>query len=168
MIGIDTNILLRLFETDEHPVQTTAARRAVQEHAPVFLSAIVLVEFVWTLRRVFNLGRANIYSRLATIIDAPEFAVAFPQETRRAAELFETGPADFSDYLAGLIADRRRKPGDPNKDLLTRLIAGEHEGRKLSEEELTQNCIFILNAGHETTTNLIGNALEIQIGRAHV
>ena len=31
------------------------------------------------------------------------------------------------------------------------------------EAELTQNCIFILNAGHETTTNLIGNALEIFI-----
>ncbi len=43
--------------------------------------------------------------------------------------------------------------------MLTRLINGEHEGRKLTETELLQNCIFILNAGHETTTNLIGNAL---------
>src|SRR5205814_7546368 len=68
---------------------------------------------------------------------------------------------DFSGYLEGLIDDRRRRPGDREKDLLTRLIAGEHEGRKLSERELSQNCIFILNAGHETTTNLIGNALEI-------
>src|SRR6185295_14479667 len=70
---------------------------------------------------------------------------------------------EFSGYLAGLIDDRRRKPRDPEKDLLTRLIAGEHDGRKLTETELTQNCIFILNAGHETTTNLIGNALEIFI-----
>src|SRR5262249_28161337 len=70
---------------------------------------------------------------------------------------------DFSGYLKGLIEDRRRQPGDPEKDLLTRLIAGEHQGRKLSETELTQNCIFILNAGHETTTNLIGNALEILV-----
>ena len=45
--------------------------------------------------------------------------------------------------------------------MLTRLIAGEHEGRRLTEPELLQNCIFILNAGHETTTNLIGNALHI-------
>ena len=50
-------------------------------------------------------------------------------------------------------------PRDPEKDLLTRLIHHEHEGRTLSEPELLQNCIFILNAGHETTTNLIGNAL---------
>ncbi|NWG24897.1 MAG: cytochrome P450 [Pseudorhodoplanes sp.] len=66
---------------------------------------------------------------------------------------------DFVVYLEGLVADRRRHPGDPEKDVLTRLIAGEHGGRRLSETELLQNCIFILNAGHETTTNLIGNAL---------
>ncbi|MFZ5692512.1 MAG: cytochrome P450 [Pseudomonadota bacterium] len=66
---------------------------------------------------------------------------------------------EFLAYLKILTDDRRRKPGDPNKDVLTRLIIGEHEGRKLTETELLQNCIFILNAGHETTTNLIGNAL---------
>ncbi len=65
---------------------------------------------------------------------------------------------DFLAYLEGLVADRRRKPGDPARDVLTRLIQGEGEER-LGEAELLQNCIFILNAGHETTTNLIGNAL---------
>ena len=70
---------------------------------------------------------------------------------------------DFAEYLKGLVADRRARPGDGERDLLTRLIAGEHDGRRLSEAELLQNCIFILNAGHETTTNLIGNALEILI-----
>lgn len=66
---------------------------------------------------------------------------------------------EFLAYLKILTDDRRRNPGDPNKDVLTRLINGEHDGRKLTETELLQNCIFILNAGHETTTNLIGNAL---------
>ena len=66
---------------------------------------------------------------------------------------------DFLAYLKILTDDRRRNPGDPNKDVLTRLINGEHDGRKLTETELLQNCIFILNAGHETTTNLIGNGL---------
>jgi hypothetical protein len=47
--------------------------------------------------------------------------------------------------------------------LLTRLIRHEHDGRQLAATELVENCIFILNAGHETTTNLIGNALEIFI-----
>jgi cytochrome P450 len=66
---------------------------------------------------------------------------------------------EFCDYLARLVAERRRRPGDPEKDVLTRLIRGEADGERLSEPELLQNCIFILNAGHETTTNLIGGAL---------
>lgn len=64
-------------------------------------------------------------------------------------------------YLRGLVAERRRHPGDPERDVLTRLIQGEASGEKLSEVELLQNCIFLLNAGHETTTNLIGNGLVL-------
>ena len=64
---------------------------------------------------------------------------------------------DFTAYLRGLVADRRARPGDPARDVLTRLIQAEDA---LTEAELLQNCVFILNAGHETTTNLIGNALH--------
>lgn len=67
---------------------------------------------------------------------------------------------DFSVYLQDLIARRRAKPGNPDTDVLTRLINGDDDGQ-LSEGELIQNCIFILNAGHETTTNLIGNGLAL-------
>lgn len=65
----------------------------------------------------------------------------------------------FCDDLARLVEDRRRHPGDPETDILTRLIRGEADGERLSARELLQNCIFILNAGHETTTNLISSAL---------
>ena len=44
--------------------------------------------------------------------------------------------------------------------MLTRLIQGEYDGERLSETELLHNCIFLLNAGHETTTNLIGNGMH--------
>ena len=67
----------------------------------------------------------------------------------------------FTAYLQGLVARRRAAPGDPEVDVLTRLIQGTREGETLSETELLQNCIFILNAGHETTTNLIGNTLAL-------
>ena len=63
----------------------------------------------------------------------------------------------FKAYLKDVVAERTRHLGDPKSDVLTRLILSE--GGALSEVELLQNCIFILNAGHETTTNLIGNAL---------
>jgi cytochrome P450 len=65
----------------------------------------------------------------------------------------------FYSYLQGLVGERRRRPGDPEKDVLTRLIEGEVDGQRLNEMQLLQNVIFILNAGHETTTNLIGNGL---------
>jgi cytochrome P450 len=67
---------------------------------------------------------------------------------------------EFIELLRQLIADRRRKPGDPESDVLTRLIQGEKDGEKLTETELYHQCIFLLNAGHETTTNLIGNGLS--------
>ncbi|MET0312590.1 MAG: cytochrome P450, partial [Burkholderiaceae bacterium] len=67
--------------------------------------------------------------------------------------------AEFTSYLKDLVADRRKTPGNPEHDVLTRLIQGEEAGERLGEVELLQNCVFILNAGHETTTNLIGNSL---------
>jgi hypothetical protein len=58
------------------------------------------------------------------------------------------------------VSARRAQPGNPDTDVLTRLINGESDGERLSESELLHQCIFLLNAGHETTTNLIGNALH--------
>lgn len=63
-------------------------------------------------------------------------------------------------YLEILVAERRAHPQDPDRDLLTRLIQGENDGERLTPRDLLHNCIFLLNAGHETTTNLIGNSLE--------
>jgi cytochrome P450 len=76
-------------------------------------------------------------------------------EPRLTPEMLERGNravVEFKDYLARLVAARRRSPGDPESDVLTRLIQGEAD-----DAQLYHNCIFLLNAGHETTTNLIGN-----------
>jgi hypothetical protein len=86
------------------------------------------------------------------------------------AEAFARGNAaveDFLGYLQLLVERRRMRPGNPERDVLTRLIQGEADGEgsgkdnaeRLTEKELLHNCIFLLNAGHETTTNLIGNGL---------
>jgi cytochrome P450 len=66
---------------------------------------------------------------------------------------------DFLSYLEVLVERRQAKPGNPDRDVLTRLIQGEDNGECLTAKELLHNCIFLLNAGHETTTNLIGNGL---------
>ena len=60
------------------------------------------------------------------------------------------------EYLHGLIERRRRKPGD---DLLSGLIGVEESGDQLTEDEIVSTCVLLLVAGHETTVNLIGNAI---------
>ncbi|QQS12017.1 MAG: cytochrome P450 [Rhodospirillales bacterium] len=67
--------------------------------------------------------------------------------------------AEFSAYLDALIVERRKRPADDD-DILGALVHGEVDGERLTREELIQNCVFLLNAGHETTTNLIGNTVD--------
>src|ERR1700761_9282057 len=71
------------------------------------------------------------------------------------AEAFARGNeavGEFLGYLQTLVARRRARPGDPDRDVLTRLIQGEDNCERLTTKELLHNCIFLLNAGHETTT----------------
>ncbi|MCA9661054.1 MAG: cytochrome P450, partial [Myxococcales bacterium] len=59
-------------------------------------------------------------------------------------------------YLRDLIAQRRRDPGE---DLMSGLIKVEESGDQLTEEEIVATCNLLLIAGHETTVNLIANAI---------
>ena len=67
---------------------------------------------------------------------------------------------EFLAFNRALVADRRRHLLGA-EDLLSRLIREETQGEPLTDVELLHNVIFLLNAGHETTTNLIGNALGL-------
>jgi cytochrome P450 len=118
-----------------------------------FASAIP-VEIIGNLLGVPHEDRAPLRGWSLAILGALE-----PKLTREQEDLGNRSVREFVEYLRVLVADRRRHPGDPEHDVLTRLIQGEAAGEQLSETELLQNCVFILNAGHETTTNLIGNAL---------
>jgi cytochrome P450 len=66
---------------------------------------------------------------------------------------------EFKAYLRRLIAERRRRPSTDPGEILSALLAAEDAGERLTEIELLHQCIFLLNAGHETTTNLIANAV---------
>lgn len=65
------------------------------------------------------------------------------------------GAREMSAYFRDLIAARRAEPTD---DILSRLIAARDDDDALSEDELIASCMLMLFGGHETTTNLIGNA----------
>ena len=117
-------------------------------------AAAIPIEVIGNLLDVPREERAPLRDWSLAILGALEPVIS--------AEAFARGNKavkDFLGYLEVLVARRRAKPGNPERDVLTRLIQGEDNGERLSEKELLHNCIFLLNAGHETTTNLIGNGL---------
>ena len=64
---------------------------------------------------------------------------------------------EFMAYLHGLIEQKRAVP---TEDLLSAMVAvHDAEPARLSEQELINNCILLLNAGHEAVVNVIGNGM---------
>lgn len=63
---------------------------------------------------------------------------------------------ELTEYLRGIVAERRRSP---QNDLISALIRAEENEQKLTEEELIASCVLLLVAGHETTVNLIANGV---------
>ena len=84
---------------------------------------------------------------------------AWPAISAAEAEEGNRAVTEFLEYLRALIAERRRRPLAEDS-VLSSLLAQQDRG-EVSELELLHNCIFLLNAGHETTTNLIGNGIHM-------
>ncbi|MDB6107806.1 MAG: cytochrome, partial [Gammaproteobacteria bacterium] len=113
-------------------------------------AAAIPVEVIGNLLHVPRDDRGPLRAWSLAILGALE-----PAPTAEQHAAGNRAVREFSDYLAFLAAERRRHPGD-DADILSRLL---REGQ-MTEPELLHNCIFLLNAGHETTTNLIGNSLN--------
>ncbi len=79
-------------------------------------------------------------------------ALTTPDKYERAAR----GVAEMHEYFEHVVARRRAAPAD---DLVTALLAAEQRDDGLSRAELVASCVLLLFAGHETTTNLIGNGV---------
>lgn len=77
--------------------------------------------------------------------------------TRETEETANRAARDFSNFLRGYVAERRKRPGD---DLLSLLISAQDDGQKLSEDEMVSSAILLLNAGHEATVHQTGNAVR--------
>ena len=147
----------RLVELVDGLLDALAARPESEEIDLIesFCGAIP-VEVIGNLLGVPREERAPLRAWSLAILGALE-----PTLTAEQHALGNGAVSDMLDYLEGLVARRRAAPGDPETDVLTRLIQGEAGGEKLEPRELLHNCIFLLNAGHETTTNLIGNGLRL-------
>jgi hypothetical protein len=109
------------------------------------LPVIVIAELLGVPTR--DQGRFKKWSDdIAVVLDGSVRDAGLPDAAQSALELGE--------YLRDVVRQRRR---EPREDLISAMIAARDEADALSDDELVANCILILLAGHETTTNLIGN-----------
>jgi predicted nucleic-acid-binding protein len=99
MIGIDTNVLLRLLVRDDD-AQVRAAERFIATHCspddPGFVSLVVVVETAWALRRLYLYDRAQIATALQSLLSVAELEIESAAEVRSAV-------ADFATSAAGLV-----------------------------------------------------------------
>jgi cytochrome P450 len=141
----------------------TAAARGVIDIIDDFAAAIPM-QLIGDLLGVPQGERGPLRNWSLTILGALEPVLT--------GEQFNAGVnsvAEFKQYLASLIAQRKVNITTDGREILSILInasefasdAAQNGGERLSELELIHNCIFLLNAGHETTTNLIGSSVDL-------
>jgi len=113
-------------------------------------AAAIPIEVIGNLLQVPHEDRDPLRGWSLAILGALE-----PTLTEQQQAAGNRAVREFTDYLQLLVSDRRARPSDD--DLLSRLL----QEKDLTLPELLHNCVFLLNAGHETTTNLIGNGLSL-------
>lgn len=107
MIAFDTNVLLRLLMVDDENQAKRAQAllgRLVDANDTVLLSDIVLCELAWVLKSLYGQTRAEIVEVLRLILETEPFAFVNRSAVCQAVEIYEKGPADFSDYMIGCSA----------------------------------------------------------------
>src|SRR5438132_291341 len=106
MIGLDTNILVRLLVPDE-PAQTKQARHFVDLHctreSPGFINCVVLAELVWVLTRVYGYGRLDIVRVVESLLAGDDRLVEHHEAVRAGLEDYKAGRTGFNDAIVGRI-----------------------------------------------------------------
>lgn len=102
MIGIDTNVLVRLIVNDD-PRQVAAASAFIREYCssedPGFVSNVVLAEIAWTLAAGYGYSRTQIADAIEQIMEIAQLQIDSSTDVAVALRLYRAGPADFADCL---------------------------------------------------------------------
>jgi predicted nucleic-acid-binding protein len=102
MIGIDTNVLVRLLVADDER-QFEKARRLIRHEAaagnPVLISQLVLLECEWVLRSRYGLAKAAILGALSGLLDSTEVRIEDEACVEEALYVWKDSSADFADSM---------------------------------------------------------------------
>lgn len=145
----------------ERLVERLLDRMAAENEADLIsgYAAAIPVEVICGLLAIPVEAREPLRDWSLSILGALEFGLS--DEARQAGNAAVTA---FLDYLETRVGERRRGLTDADDDLMARLIRVQGLDDGLTAKELLHQCIFLLNAGHETTTNLIGNGAALIAG----
>ena len=106
MTGMDTNVLVRFLVKDD-PAQSGRAaqfiKTACTPESPGYINHIVLCELVWVLQRCYKVKRAGIVRLLQQILQTRELRVQSPRTVWLALQDYESGTADFADYVVARL-----------------------------------------------------------------
>lgn len=106
MIGLDTNVLARLF-VDDDVEQARKARHFVAEHCneenPAFVDRVALCELVWVLARSHEYRRNEIATVIHKLLSAPEIVLEDETSVRPALRDFVERGLDFADALIAVV-----------------------------------------------------------------
>lgn len=104
MIGLDTNLVVRLLvEDDKRQLRQTKRllARCHEDGEKCLLTTIVLCELEWVLRQSYGVPRMEVAAAVEGFLTDELFAVEEPEEARRALTSYREGKGDLSDYLLG-------------------------------------------------------------------
>jgi predicted nucleic-acid-binding protein len=105
VIGLDTNIILRLFDVTEAK-QSAAVERlfgSTEADGAFLLNPIVLSEFAWTLQRTYKKPRGVVADHIERLLQSPECIVPFLDEAVDALRRYRHGSSSFADYFLAAI-----------------------------------------------------------------
>lgn len=106
MIGLDTNVLLRYIVRDD-AAQAKVASRLIEarcsKEQPGHVSHVVLAELAWVLGRGYGYAKEEVVKVLAAILSSAELRVQEAALVWAALRAFQSGRADFADYLIGAV-----------------------------------------------------------------
>ena len=109
MIGIDSNVLLRVLLGDD-AAQAERARRLLATECsprrPAFVNRAVLLEAVWTLATGYRYSRAQLAAAIELLLAAPALMIEDRAAVETALDIFTTTRADFADCLIGVLNRR--------------------------------------------------------------
>jgi len=106
MIGIDTNVLVRVF-VDDSSAQTKLALRflnTLSEHKPGFVGLVVLVELAWVLKRSYGFSQDAVMVAFDTLLDSANIEIERSDIAQSAVEVARDTGTDIADNLIAMVA----------------------------------------------------------------